>query len=207
MNIFSIDTIYTISEYIVSFFYMWGITIVGSYGLIHWGFNQNISFKKVIKWISMIIGAFGLLLIGLYFVPHAWQEILTNVIIVHLMCAVSLHLFLLSLDRFLKHRYNGQGMIATRLVVAIIMMYIISTITILVVLHLSSQFLLRIIAFNNTYIMRSALLSTLFLEIYGGRCKEHNQSGTSCSLNNSVQAVHNSSNNSTSNNVTSSYFA
>lgn len=207
MSVFSLETIYLLSEYIVSLCCIWSVAVIGSYGLIRWGFTIPISLKKTVKWLSIIIGAFGLFLIGLCIVPYHWESVLTNLIVPRLICAVSLHLFLLSLDRFIRHRHGGQGMIPTRLVVAIIMVYVVSVVAILAVLSTSSEFILRIAAFNSTYIMRGALLSTLFLEIYGGRCKEHkNSADQSCSLDSASQDLNNPLNNSTFNSSTSSYF-
>lgn len=206
MSIFSIDTLYRFSEHALSLCYIWSVAVIGSYGLISWGFNVSISFEKIIKWLSIIIGVFGLSLIGLSFFPENWQIIFTNLIVPRLICAFSLHLFLLSLDRFIKHRRSGKGMIPTRLVVAIIMVYIISTLEVLAVLGMSNEFALKIAAFNSIYIMRGSLLGSLFLEIYGGRCREHNQSDALCSLHNSSENLTNQSDSSISNSSTNSYF-
>ncbi|NBQ17706.1 hypothetical protein EBU24_05305 [bacterium] len=202
MSIFSGETLMVLGEYAVSLISIWAVTVASGYGLIRWGFSEQISLQKAGKWVTAIIGSFGLLLMLLCLLPTVFHELLTDLLLPRLMCAASLHLFLLSLDRFIRHRHGGQGMIATRLVVAIIMVYVVLLIGALIVLKTSSEFLLRIAQLNSTYLMRGALLSTLFLEIYGGRCKAHNSQEKECPLDNSS----NSLDNSTFNSSTRSYF-
>lgn len=199
MSIFSGEFLMVLSEYAVSLISIWVVVMAGGYGLIRWGFSEQISLQKAVKWVTVFIGSFGVLLIILCLLPIHFHEILTNLILPRLMCAASLHLFLLSLDRFIRHRRGGQGMMPTRLVVAIILVYVVSLIGALIVLKTSSEFLLRIAQLNSTYLMRGSLLSTLFLEIYGGRCKAHKDSEKECPLDNS-------SSNSTFNSSTRSYF-
>ena len=199
MSIFSGEFLMVLSEYAVSLISIWAVAIAGGYGLIRWGFSQEISLQKAAKWVTAVTGSFGLLLILLCLLPAHFHEILTNLILPRLMCAASLHLFLLSLDRFIRHRRGGQGMMPTRLVVAIILVYVVSLIGALIVLKTSNEFLLGIAQLNSMYLMRGSLLSTLFLEIYGGRCKAHKDSEKECPLDNS-------SSNSTFNSSTRSYF-
>ncbi len=171
MNFFSITEMI---EHVLSLAYIWAICLIGSYSIIRWGFDETISFHKALRWVSGVIGTLVVLVGILYLLPLSWRIFIKDLFIPRLLCASALHLFLLSLDRFIRHRKGTQGMKPTRLVVAIFLVYLFSMTGVLLITYGGlSEFLCTISLLTSSYLVSGALLATLFLEIYGGRCKNH----------------------------------
>ena len=151
---------------------VWVLLVVASYGITRWCLKKDIAWEKIIQWITIGIGiVFGAIAV-LDFVPVRISAPLTKVIIPYLICAAALHSFLLAVDRYMRHKYS-EGIIQTRLVVAVITVYVVSILLSLLVLKLNYLSVMTLSDIGVGYLTRIAIIGLLALEILGGRCKDN----------------------------------
>lgn len=151
---------------------LWVLLVVASYGMAHWCFKKDIAWKKIIQWISVGMGIVLGAILALDFLPVRISAPLTKVIIPYLICAAALHSFLLAVDRYMRHKHS-EGIIQTRLVVAVITVYVVSILLSLLVLKLNYLSVMTLSDIGVGYLTRIAIIGLLVLEILGGRCKDN----------------------------------
>lgn len=151
--------------------FLWAFLVIAGFVITKWCMKKEISWRRVIRWISIIMSTVFALVVLMYLVPQRFSLPITKVLVPNLICAVVLHALLLSVDRYMRHRYS-EGIIQTRLVLALITIYIFS---ILVSVGLIKIHYLPLMRFSDIligYLTRIAVLGLLILEILAGRCKD-----------------------------------
>ena len=160
--------------------FLWVLLVVSGYAVARWCIKQTVSWKRVVCWISAVMGVvFGSVAL-LYILPPTLTAPISKVLIPNLICAAALHALLLAVDRYMRHRY-GEGIIPTRLVVAIIIIYVSAILWSLALLKLNYISLMNLSDITTGYLTRTAIIGLLVLEIVGGRCKDSQEDDTSVS--------------------------
>lgn len=150
---------------------LWVLLVAASYGVSHWCVKSELGWRKIIKWITVGMGIVCGGMIVLHFLPVSLGIPLTKVVIPYVVCAAALHGFLLAVDRYIRHKY-ADGMIQTRLVVAVITVYVVAISLALLVLKIPYASVMTLSDICIGYLTRIAIFGLLVLEILGGRCKE-----------------------------------
>jgi len=163
---------------------IWAFLVGVSYVMLRWCFKQDIPWTKAVHWIT---GAMIVVLVGmgaLYVLPLSITAPISQVIIPRLVCAMALHSMLLAIDRYMIHRY-GEGIIPTRLVLSIILVYTVSILGAIALIKIQNKFLIDVAEIVVDYLTKGAIAGLLFLEIFGGRCKEKSSDDASNGSSNS----------------------
>lgn len=150
---------------------LWFFLSIAGFAITRWCIKQEISWHRVIKWISMGMVTIFCSVVVIDFLPQTIGLAITQVVVPNIMCAAALHALLLSVDRYMRHKYE-QGIIQTRLVVAIMLIYIAAGLFSVAVIKLQYLFVMRLSDIAVGYLTRTALIALLILEILAGRCKE-----------------------------------
>ena len=154
---------------------LWVLLIVSGYTIARWCIKQEISWQRVVRWISVAMGAVFIVVALLYALPLTITAPITQVLVPNLVCAAALHALLLAVDRYMLHRY-GDGIIATRLVLGIIIIYIIAVLGSIALIKFNSLTVMHLSQIVTGYLTRTAIIGLLILEILGGRCKDSQNS-------------------------------
>lgn len=150
---------------------LWFFLVIAGITIAKWCIKEELSWQRVVEWISAGMALFFFSVLIIDFLPQSIGLALTQVIIPNIMCAAALHALLLSVDRYMRHKY-GQGIIQTRLVVVIMLIYIITGLFSVGIIKLQYPFFMRLSDIAVGYLTRTALVVLLILEILAGRCKE-----------------------------------
>jgi hypothetical protein len=151
--------------------FLWLFLVVAGFVITRWCIKQEISWQGVIRWISIIMSIVFALVVLMYLLPQRFSVPITKVLVPNLICAIVLHALLLSVDRYMRHRYS-EGIIQTRLVLAIITIYICSISASVGLIKIHYLTLMRFSDILIGYLTRIALLGLLILEVLAGRCKD-----------------------------------
>ncbi len=150
---------------------LWLLLTISGFAIARWCIKQEISWQRVVRWISVgmavVFGSVALL----YILPAHMTAPLTQVLVPNLVCAAALHALLLAIDRYMLHRY-GDGIIPTRLVVALVTVYTVALLWSLAVIKLNYLPVMELSSIAVGYLTRTAIMGLLALEILGGRCKD-----------------------------------
>lgn len=157
---------------------LWALFIATGYVMARWCFEQPIAWQKIIKWVSIAMGIVFICTVLMYILPEYATIPLTKVFVPYLICAIALHSFLLAVDRYMRHRH-GEGIIQTRLVVAIITIYVVAILASLGMLKLHVASLIELSDIAVGYLTRTSIVALLVLEVIGGRCKEKSEGADS----------------------------
>lgn len=150
---------------------LWVLLVLSGFVIAKWCIKQEISWQRVVRWISVAMAlVFGAVAV-LYLLPPEWTSPLTKVFVPNMIAAAALHALLLAIDRYMRHRH-GEGIIQTRLVVAIIGVYTIAVLFSLVIIKLNYLTLMELSSIATGYLTRTAIVGLLAMEILGGRCKD-----------------------------------
>jgi hypothetical protein len=161
---------------------LWVLLTVSGYAIARWCIKQEISWQRVVRWISVAMAiVFGSVAL-LYILPPALTAPMTKVLVPNLICAAALHALLLAIDRYMRHRY-GDGIIQTRLVVAIIVIYVVAILGSIALMKLNYLTIMQLSDIATGYLTRTAIMGLLALEILGGRCKDTQEDGSSSNSN------------------------
>lgn len=158
---------------------LWVVVIVAAYAMARWCIRQHIAWQKVVQWVSLAMGTVFIGTALLYIFPQEITVPVTRIFVPFLICAVALHSLLLSIDRYMRHKHS-EGIIPTRLVVAIFIIYLLALLFALALAKVATlAALINVSSIAVSYLTRIALVSLLVLEIFGGRCKDQSENDSS----------------------------
>lgn len=147
----------------------WALLIIASYGMAHWCFKSEISWRKIITWISIAMALVLTVVMTLDFLPDEISDPFRKVIVPYLICSVVLHSFLLAVDKYMCHKYN-ERIIQTRLVVAVIAVYGLFLGAGCLVLKVGPGTFMTLTDIGVGYLTRIGIVGLLVFEVMGGRC-------------------------------------
>jgi len=162
---------------------VWTLLVVTSWIMFKWCFKREISWTRAAHWIT---GVMGVVLVGMgiqYALPQTLTAPIAQVVIPHIVCAMALHGLLLAVDRYMRHR-DGEGIISTRLVLSILLIYVFSILGAVGLIKIHTIFLTDVAEIVVDYLTTGAIVGLLVLEILGGRCKDQTQNLNENSSNN-----------------------
>lgn len=157
--------------YLAAVVLLWVLLIVSGYALTRWCVKYSIAWSSVVKWITGAMLIVFVSTVTLSLLPPHLAVPITKVIIPSLVCAAALHALLLSTDRYMRHKY-GEGIMPTRLVVAIILVYTMMILGSVGLIKLDYLPVMKLFAITIGYLTRISIIGLLVLEIWSGRCKE-----------------------------------
>lgn len=150
---------------------LWVLLVVSGYVIARWCIRQEVSWQRVVRWISLAMAIVFGAVAFLYALPVKITAPLTEVLVPNLVCAAALHALMLAVDRYMLHRY-GEGIIPTRLVLAIIIIYVVAILGSVALIKINYLPLMHLSEIATGYLTRTAIVGLLVLEILGGRCKD-----------------------------------
>lgn len=153
---------------------LWVLLSIAGYAIARWCIKREIRWQKVVRWITAAMVLVFCSVLALYLIPERFTSSLTDVLVPNVVCAAALHALLLAVDRYMRHRFS-EGIIPTRLVVAIILIYGLIGAASVTLIKLSFVPLIQVVDITIGYLTRIAVLGLLFVEILAGRCKDQKE--------------------------------
>jgi hypothetical protein len=123
-----------------------------------------------LTWITVTMAGLCAVVALFNLLPIQFQFIVARIIIPQLLCAILLHTVILALNRFMN-QCIGHGMIPTRIVLLITIIYIFFMTLSLVLIYCQHAFMTQLFNLVTNYLTKIGLVALLVFEVLAGRCK------------------------------------